>query len=335
MFETIEKAVKQLQAAQNKLVETLDMAAIEALVIVFELMLGQDDDEWATLSATDQANILADIQAADFDGMTPELKRQVLQLLLVATMREDGLQANYQVTPDAIGMWVGFVVEQFVTAGEPVKVTDLTVGSGNLLATVAQVLGQQKNEMTASGVENDDTMLTIASGMAALLGLDWQLTLADAVADQPAVNQDVVIADLPVGYYPSAVPTDFTTQADEGLTYVHHLLIEQAIKALRPGGLAALIVPANLFESEQAANILKYLQGSDVFFQALLQFPEKLFTNEKAAKAILVLQRAGGDAVQATPVMLARTPELTNVAENKNFVSEITAWMTANALRHA
>ena len=335
MFETIEKAVKQLQAAQNKLVETLDMAAIEALVIVFELMLGQDDDEWATLSATDQANILADIQAADFDGMTPELKRQVLQLLLVATMREDGLQANYQVTLDAIGMWVGFVVEQFVTAGEPVKVTDLTVGSGNLLATVAQVLGQQKNEMTASGVENDDTMLTIASGMAALLGLDWQLTLADAVADQPAVNQDVVIADLPVGYYPSAVPTDFTTQADDGLTYVHHLLIEQAIKALRPGGLAALIVPANLFESEQAANILKYLQGSDVFFQALLQFPEKLFTNEKAAKAILVLQRAGGDAVQATPVMLARTPELTNVAENKNFVSEITAWMTANALRHA
>ncbi|MBU7561289.1 class I SAM-dependent methyltransferase [Weissella cibaria] len=335
MFETIEKAVKQLQAAQNKLVETLDMAAIEALVIVFELMLGQDDDEWATLSATDQANILADIQAADFDGMTPELKRQVLQLLLVATMREDGLQANYQVTPDAIGMWVGFVVEQFVTAGEPVKVTDLTVGSGNLLATVAQVLGQQKNEMTASGVENDDTMLTIASGMAALLGLDWQLTLADAVADQPAVNQDVVIADLPVGYYPSAVPTDFTTQADDGLTYVHHLLIEQAIKALRPGGLAALIVPANLFESEQAANILKYLQGSDVFFQALLQFPEKLFTNEKAAKAILVLQRAGGDAVQATPVMLALTPELTNVAENKNFVSEITAWMTANALRHA
>lgn len=335
MFETIEKAVKQLQAAQNKLVETLDMAAIEALVIVFELMLGQDDDEWATLSATDQANILADIQAADFDGMTPELKRQVLQLLLVATMREDGLQANYQVTPDAIGMWVGFVVEQFVTAGEPVKVTDLTVGSGNLLATVAQVLGQQKNEMTASGVENDDTMLTIASGMAALLGLDWQLTLADAVADQPAVNQDVVIADLPVGYYPSDVPTDFTTQDDDGLTYVHHLLIEQAIKALRPGGLAALIVPANLFESEQAANILKYLQGSDVFFQALLQFPEKLFTNEKAAKAILVLQRAGGDAVQATPVMLARTPELTNVAENKNFVSEITAWMTANALRHA
>ena len=335
MFETIEKAVKQLQAAQNKLVETLDMAAIEALVIVFELMLGQDDDEWATLSATDQANILADIQAADFDGMNPELKRQVLQLLLVATMREDGLQANYQVTPDAIGMWVGFVVEQFVTAGEPVKVTDLTVGSGNLLATVAQVLGQQKNEMTASGVENDDTMLTIASGMAALLGLDWQLTLADAVADQPAVNQDVVIADLPVGYYPSAVPTDFTTQADDGLTYVHHVLIEQAIKALRPGGLAALIVPANLFESEQAANILKYLQGSDVFFQALLQFPEKLFTNEKAAKAILVLQRAGGDAVQATPVMLARTPELTNVAENKNFVSEITAWMTANALRHA
>ena len=94
-------------------------------------------------------------------------------------------------------MWVGFVVEQFVTAGEPVKVTDLTVGSGNLLAKVAQVLGQQKNEMTASGVENDDTMLTIASGMAAFarLRLANQLWRMQSL-DQPAVNQDVVDSRL-------------------------------------------------------------------------------------------------------------------------------------------
>ena len=145
----------------------------------------------------------------------------------------------------------------------------------------------------------------------------------------------LLYADLPVGYYPAEVPSHFVTTAEDGLTYVHHLLIEQAVNALRPGGLAAIIVPANLFETEQAQSLLKYLQSENVYFQALLQFPDKLFANKAAAKAILVLQRAGGDAIQATPVMLAKTPELTNVAENKDFVTEMTAWMTANHMLHA
>ena len=259
----------------------------------------------------------------------------MLQLLLVATLREDGLQANYQVTPDAIGMWVGFLAEQFTAQNATANLLDLTVGTGNLLATVQQVLAQQGNTLTINGVENDDTMLTVASGMAALLGFDWQLTLADAVASDLPTDQDIVVADLPVGYYPAEVPSHFVTTAEDGLTYVHHLLIEQAVNALRPGGLAAIIVPANLFETEQAQSLLKYLQSENVYFQALLQFPDKLFANKAAAKAILVLQRAGGDAIQATPVMLAKTPELTNVAENKDFVTEMTAWMTANHMLHA
>ncbi len=110
MFETIENAVKHLQAAQKEIADALDMAAIEALVVMIEVMLNQEDEEWATLSEEQRTAIVAMIDDAAFDGMTVELKRQVLQLLLVATMREDGLQANYQVTPDAIGMWVGAIV---------------------------------------------------------------------------------------------------------------------------------------------------------------------------------------------------------------------------------
>ncbi|MFR6560462.1 MAG: class I SAM-dependent methyltransferase, partial [Weissella confusa] len=94
MFETIENAVKHLQAAQKEIADALDMAAIEALVVMIEVMLNQEDEEWATLSEEQRTAIVAMIDDAAFDGMTVELKRQVLQLLLVATMREDGLQAN-------------------------------------------------------------------------------------------------------------------------------------------------------------------------------------------------------------------------------------------------
>ena len=235
MFETIENAVKHLQAAQKEIADALDMAAIEALVVMIEVMLNQEDEEWATLSEEQRTAIVAMIDDAAFDGMTVELKRQVLQLLLVATMREDGLQANYQVTPDAIGMWVGFLAEQFTAQNATANLLDLTVGTGNLLATVQQVLAQQGNTLTINGVENDDTMLTVASGMAALLGFDWQLTLADAVASDLPTDQDIVVADLPVGYYPAEVPSHFVTTAEDGLTYVHHMSLEQAVNALRPG----------------------------------------------------------------------------------------------------
>ena len=334
MFETIEKTVKQLQQIQTTLAEQLDMAAIEALVVMFELLLGQTDEEFETLPMAEQTAIKTAVAEVPFDGMTTATKRQVLQLLLVATIREDGLQANYQVTPDAIGMWLGFLAEQFVGKNQAVNLMDLTTGTGNLLATVQQILMQQGNQVTVTGVENDDTMITVASGLAALLSLDWQLNLQDAVAETMPAAQDLVIGDLPVGYYPAAISQKYVTQATEGLTYVHHLLIEKAVQALRPGGLAALIVPADLFDTEQAPNVLKFLQEDDVYFQALLQFPTKLFASPKAAKAILLLQKAGQDAMQATPVMLARTPELANVAENKTFVTEMTAWMTANHLLH-
>jgi len=334
MFETIEKKIKQLQQIQATLAEKLDMAAIEALVVMFELLLEQTDEEFETLPIAEQTALKTAIMEVSFDALSSETKRQVLQLLLVAAIREDGLQANYQVTPDAIGMWVGFLVEQFVAKNEAVNLLDITTGTGNLLATVQQILTQQGNQLTIKGIENDDTMITVASGLAALLSLDWHLTLQDAVAEPINANQDVVIGDLPVGYYPVALNQTYMTQVDDGLTYVHHLLIEKAVQALRPGGMAALIVPADLFDTEQAPNVLKFLQADDVYFQALLQFPAKLFASPKAAKAILVLQKAGQDAAQATPVMLARTPELANIAENKSFVTEMTAWMTANHLLH-
>ena len=78
--------------------------------------------------------------------------------------------------------------------------------------------------------------------------------------------------------------------------------------------------------------MLSYLQTDEVYFQSLIQLPSNLFKDSKLRKVILILQRSGADAVQAKPVMLARTPELSNEVENKKFVTELTAWMTANHL---
>jgi site-specific DNA-methyltransferase (adenine-specific) len=253
---------------------------------------------------------------------------------LVGVMREDGLQANYQLTPDAIGLWVAFILNRFLPVKAEARVLDLGSGTGNLLATVQQALLSASIQVKGYGVENDDTLITLASGVHALLNQTTELTFGDAVVAPLPDQMDVVIGDLPVGFYPREVPDGFTTVAPDGLSFVHHLLIERGMETVKPGGLGVFLVPAALFESEQATQILSYLQGKAVFFQAFMQFPEKLFANTGSAKAMLILQRAGGDAKQAEPVLLAQVPELAKRLENQNVVAELVAWMTANGLVH-
>ncbi|RRG18052.1 class I SAM-dependent methyltransferase [Weissella viridescens] len=336
MYEAVELAIKKMQAAQTRLAEQLDLPAIEALIIVLEGLNHQNDDAFTQLNQENRKFVRQTLKESDFNALTPEQKRQVLQLVLVATMQEDQLQGNYQVTPDAIGMWVTFFVEAFLNPDQPSRVLDITAGSGNLLATVNLALQQRGDATTYYGVENDDTLITIASGVAALLGLDWQLDHQDALADTPDLTDqmDVVVADLPVGYYPQKLADGYQTEMTEGLTYVHHLLIEKVAQTLRPGGLGLLIVPAHLFESEQAPQLLKYFQSEDIYFQGFIQFSDKLFLDKKSSKALLMVQKPGADAVQAEPVMLAKAPDVGQKEENLNFVNQMQTWLSDNHLSH-
>lgn len=336
MYEAIELAIKKVQAAQELIATDLDIPAIEALILVMEGLNHQSDASFDELSADHRRFVRQALKESAFASLSLEQKRQVLQLLLVATMQEDKLQGNYQVTPDAIGMWVTFFVEKFLASKEQHQLLDLTLGSGNLLATVNLALNQRGDTAKYVGVENDDTMITVASGMAALLDLDWQLIHQDAVLPltETTNEMDVVIADLPVGYYPQTDMPTYETKATEGLTFVHHLLIEQAVKQLRPNGLGLLLVPANLFDSEQATSLLKYFQSESILFQGFIQFSDKLFLEKQASKALLIVQRPGDEAQQAEPVMLAKAPDLSQKESNLDFVRQMTAWMQSNHMVH-
>lgn len=181
MYEAIENSVKSLQAAQQKITKFVDGASIEALIILFEMMLGQTDEGLEDLTNEQKQSVIADIKIADFDKLSETDKRQVLQFLLVGTIHQDGLQANYQVTPDAIGMWVTLIASAFMGQKSNVTLKDLALGTGNLMATVSQSLQAKGASVDVIGIENDDTMLTVASGVAALLEEKWDITLADSV----------------------------------------------------------------------------------------------------------------------------------------------------------
>jgi len=143
---------------------------------------------------------------------------------------------------------------------------------------------------------------------------------------------DLIVADLPIGYYPiDENAKNFATSAKDGHSFVHHLLLEQAVNQLKPGGIGVFLVPSQLFQTEEAKSLLKWLPGH-AYLQGLLNLPSEIFANANAQKAILILQKPGEHAKQVEQVMLGEFPSFKNQSAFQKFVEEIVQWEEANLL---
>lgn len=267
----------------------------------------------------------------NLNTLSAEDVRKVVQLVLLKATRQESIQPNHQITPDTIGFLVAFVLEKIISTKKSFSLLDITVGSGNLLTTVLNQMTADKFEISkAYGIDNDDTMLSIAGLSGQLQHLNLELFHQDAVDDLIVKKSDVVIADLPIGYYPlDERVTHFDTHATEGHSYVHHLLIEQSIKYLNDGGFGIFLVPTGLFETEEAKKLLIYIQ-SNAYLQGMLNLPVELFSSANSRKSILILQKHGEGSKQVDEVLLGDFPSLKDEEQFQSFVKTLDKWIKAN-----
>ncbi|HSI67061.1 MAG TPA: class I SAM-dependent methyltransferase, partial [Planococcus sp. (in: firmicutes)] len=229
--------------------------------------------------------------------------RKAIQLAVLKGMKEH-VQPHHQMTPDALGLLVGYLVELFVK-DKQATVLDPAVGTGNLLFTVMNYLDGQ---ITGAGVELDDLLIRLASNIGNLVEQPVTLYLQDALQPLLIDPVDAVVSDLPVGFYADEEnAATFELQAEEGMSYAHHLFIEQSLKHTKEGGFLFFIVPKALFESPLAGQLHDYLKKT-AHIQAVMELPENLFKNETHAKGILVLQKRKEGVRPPREVLLARVP---------------------------
>ena len=270
----------------------------------------------------------------DLATAEPETVRKFLQLSLLKVLHKDMIQANHQMTPDTIGLLLAALAERLAARQLPTSVLDLAVGTGNLLYTVVnQLQPLSKRPLAAYGVDNDPDLLAVASVSGQLQGQAVTLLHQDAVSGLDVPQVDLVVSDLPVGYYPLDENTaNYQTRAKEGHSYVHHLLIEQATNYLRPGGFGLFLVPADLFKTKETKGFVEWIQ-SVAYLQGLVNLPKGLFTTAAAEKSILILQRHGANSHQAPKVLLGTFPSFKDQPGLARFMSEVDQWMATN-LKH-
>ncbi|MEN8701303.1 class I SAM-dependent methyltransferase [Bacillus infantis] len=267
-------------------------------------------------------------ESLNLDLYTSENIRKSFQLAILKGMKEN-VQPNHQMTPDAVGMLTGYLVNKFVGA-KSFRLLDPAVGTGNLLTTV--INQQEGKSIEAVGSDVDDLLIKLAYINANLQKHPIQFYNQDSLEPLFIESVDAVISDLPVGYYPNDIRAqDYELKADEGHSYAHHLFLEQSMRHVKEGGYLFLIVPNGLFESEQADKLKEYI-GKTSIIQGLLQLPETLFKNKNAAKSVFILQKKGEGVTAPKQALLVNMPSLSKTEQVERILKQVDAWFRENKI---
>ncbi|MGM0843951.1 MAG: class I SAM-dependent methyltransferase [Bacillota bacterium] len=306
--------------------EELSCTYLEAIAESGENLFHQDtlQDELTELT---KKRLQKKYSEAGLDNMEKEEIRKALQLAILKGMKESS-QPNHQMTPDAIGMFLSYLTGKFTKGSDELRLLDPAIGTGNLLTTVLNGLSDKK--AASVGVEIDDLLIKLAYIEANLQKHPLELFNQDSLEPLFIDPVDVVISDLPVGYYPNDLrAADYELKSDNGHSYSHHLFIEQSVKHTKPGGYLFFLVPNHLFESEEAKKLHGYFK-EHVYIQGLLQLPMSLFKSEHSAKSILILQKKKADIKPPKEVLMANMPSLSNPKAMENMLTKMDLWFREN-----
>lgn len=226
--------------------------------------------------------------------LSKEEWRRAYQFLLMKAAQTEPLQANHQFTPDSIGFILTFLIDQ-LSKKEHIDILEIGSGMGNLAETI---LNNTQKNVDYLGLELDDLLIDISASIADVMDAKVSFVQGDAVRPQVLKESDVIISDLPVGFYPDdSIAARYEVASTQEHTYAHHLLMEQSLKYLKSGGYAIFLAPNDLLTSSQSDLLKTWLQ-KHAQIVAMIALPEALFGNAAYAKTIFVLKKQEEQAVQ-------------------------------------
>ncbi|MED0827344.1 class I SAM-dependent methyltransferase [Bacillus pacificus] len=327
MSQTVETLFSIFDSSAVVLRKELDVTYLEALVETGDnLFEGAILQEELSESAIERLN--REYSTFNEETYKGEEIRKAFQLAILKGMKE-GVQANHEMTPDAVGMFMSYLFHKFMKGQNEITVLDPAIGTGNLMTTVFNS-AQENITMSGFGVEVDEVLIKLALVNANLQKHAIEFFHQDGLAPLYIDPVDAVVSDLPVGYYPNEIgASEYKLKADEGMSYAHHLFIEQSVKHTKEGGYLFFLVPNFIFESDQAPKLHAFIKET-CFIQGLLQLPVSMFKNEKNAKSIFVLQKKGPSVTMQKQALLVELPKFSNMKAMEDIMDQLNTWFATH-----
>lgn len=256
------------------------------------------------------------------DNYDKETIRKVYQFLLLKALKELN-NPSYDITPEVITMYISHLIE-CIYGDKKVSITDLASGSGSLLINIAALV---KGEKEITSVDVDSNYVRLQQNIFNLLETNVEIINQDALKPLNIKKQDIVISDVPFGYYADEDNSlNYKLCSTDGYSLNALLFIEQAANYLDDNGVGILVIPKKILELED--NFKKYLE-EDINLNAVITLPDEMFKNVSQQKAIILITKKGQTRLP-NQVFLAQIPSFQNKASYAKFIEEFNEWLENN-----
>ncbi|MGM8213599.1 class I SAM-dependent methyltransferase [Virgibacillus sp. W0430] len=319
---TVEKLFEWIDTTTTMIQEHMDETYLDSLIICMEFAVY--DEIADSVDEVLQQRIKREKEkVSKLAFQTDELSKS-FQLAILKGMK-DSTQPQHIMTPDTIALLIGYLAEKLTNSRNTIRLFDPVSGTGNLLTIVME---QQKKDVEAYANEIDPTLLRLSILQADIKRKEIEFFHQDSLRPLLLDPVDIVVADLPVGYYPDeARAKEFELGVDEGKSYAHHLLIEQSMIYTKESGYLLLLIPEFLFESDQSATLHSYLH-KEAHIIGLFELPKSAFKSKQHKKSILILQKKGEQTKQPKQPLLVKLPSLKDTVAMENILSKINDWFS-------
>lgn len=219
---------EKIETAYELILENIQLIENELKTHIYDALIEQNSFYLGAEGASEE--VAANNEKLRQLALTKEEWRRAFQFIFIKAGQTEQLQANHQFTPDAIGFILLFLIEN-LTDSDKIDLLEIGSGTGNLAQTL---LNNSSKELNYLGIEVDDLLIDLSASIAEVMDSDAQFIQEDAVRPQILKESDVIISDLPVGFYPNDdIAKRYKVASSDEHTYAHHLLMEQSLKYLK------------------------------------------------------------------------------------------------------
>lgn len=255
------------------------------------------------------------------ESFNQEEIRKAVQLSLLKGLKHENLHLS-ETTPDSLGILFAYIIDILYAKEKKLSIFDPNVGFGNLLFSLLNSSNKDFNKIY--GVDYNQLYLEFAKRLADLLEYEIEFFNQNNLRDMLVPPVDVIISDLPVEEENLAFTTDLITYA-QNIKYKPYLMIENLMKYVKEGGYFLYLIPNDFFVLPNN-ELIKGIILSNTNIQGIIELPDDLFTDDKAKKSILILQKKGKAVPVNKEILMMRFPSFKDKEKVQNAVNQIKQW---------
>ncbi len=296
--QNIEKFYDYFDEVSNLLYQNYQKTYLEGMNEAFNLLLDDKFKEEYRVEDIETLRVAkSKISSIAFDR---EEVRKGVQLGLLKGYKH-AYMSNSLITPDTIGMFIGYIIEKLYKNQKLESILDPMIGSGNL---VFAALNHMKKNVKIYGVDNDLTICNLVRNVADLLEYKNEIFYQETLSyfDQ---GFDLVLTDLPI--------TD-----DED--YFPYKAINHHLDSLTSGGYFIVLIENDFFEKKDI-KIFQSEVNKKAYMFGLIKLSETLFKNNP--KSILLLRKKVLDEIPPKEFLLIDLPSFTDTNGINNSIIKI------------